>query len=860
MPLFPGAHLGPYEVTGPLGAGGMGEVYRARDPRIGREVAIKVLPAAFASDPDRLRRFEQEVRAAGALNHPNILIIYDVGTHEGVPYIVSELLEGETLRERLGGAGLPQRKAIDYGQQVARGLAAAHEKGIVHRDLKPENLFVITDGRVKILDFGLAKLVQADAASDAATSAPTVAAATEPGAVLGTMGYMSPEQVRGRPADHRADIFSFGAILYELLAGRRAFQGETAADSMSAILTQDPPLLADPGLDRIVRHCLEKSPQERFQSARDLAFHLEAVSGTSAPSGVVAPLARPGLLARRRSVLLAAALVTLPALALWLGYRIAGGAKTQPAVFRQLTFRRGSIFSARFAPDGQTIIYGAAWDGKSTQLFAARPESPESRHLGLPDADLLSISSSGEMAIALGRIPTIGWMTQGTLARAPLAGGAPREVLEKVQDAAWSPDGRLALIRDVDSRNRLEFPAGKILYETAGWISHPRFSPKGDLIAFIDHPVRGDDIGPVAVVDLAGSKRALTPRYSGGAQGLAWHPSGDEIWHTGAEAGINMELRAVTARGVPKIRIVARIPGRLTLQDIFRDGRVLVTHDSIRSSVAGLFLPDSKERDLSWLDNSFGMDLSADGRTALINEEGVGGGAAYAVYVRKTDGSPAVKIGEGSAQEISPDGKWVLSILLTSPQQLVLLPTGAGEPRTLPRETIESYDAATWFPDGKRILFSASEPGHHTRLYAQEVSGGKPRRVTREGFSLPGKHTISPDGRLTAGADADQKRWLCPIDGAEPRPAPGLEAGDWTIRWSDDGRALFVYRVAERPTRIYRVDLASGRKQVLRELALRDPAGSFGAVNWPQVSRDEKTFLYTYMRYLSDLYLVEGLR
>jgi serine/threonine protein kinase len=289
MSLEAGSRLGPYEIVSPLGAGGMGEVYRAKDPRLGREVAIKVLPASFSADPDRLRRFEQEARAAGILNHPNITAVYDIGTDDGAPYVVRELLEGETLRTALSGGRLSPRKAIDYSLQIAHGLAAAHEKGIVHRDLKPENVFITKDGRVKILDFGLAKLTHLEEGSQA-TNLPTATAGTGPGVVLGTLGYTSPEQVRGRQADVRSDIFSFGAILCAMLSGKRAFHGDSAADTMSAILREDPADLSvtnqniSPGLDRIVRHCLEKNPEQRFHSAHDVAFALDTLSGASAPA------------------------------------------------------------------------------------------------------------------------------------------------------------------------------------------------------------------------------------------------------------------------------------------------------------------------------------------------------------------------------------------------------------------------------------------------------------------------------------------------------------------------------------------------------------------------------------------------
>src|SRR2546429_1240933 len=361
MTLAAGTKLGRYEIRSKLGGGGMGEVYRARDEKLNRGVAIKVLPAALSQDGDRLRRFEQEAQAAGALNHPNILAVYDVGTHDEAPYVVSELLEGETLREKLDGAVIPQRKAVDYASQLARGLAASHARGIVHRDLKPENIFITTDGHLKILDFGLAKLTETLSA-EAQTDVPTRRVNTDPGTVMGTVGYMSPEQVRGRHADHRSDIFSFGAVLYEMLSGKRAFRGESTADTITAILKEDPPELSTTGtqisaaLDRVVRHCLEKNPEERFQSARDLAFGLDSVSGISGQS--IAAIPDVAVQSKRNlwPVIIAAAVIiaALVAGAFFLGRR---SVVTTPPIYQQLTFRRGTILNAKFAPDGQTIIY-----------------------------------------------------------------------------------------------------------------------------------------------------------------------------------------------------------------------------------------------------------------------------------------------------------------------------------------------------------------------------------------------------------------------------------------------------------------------------------------------------------------------
>src|SRR5208283_1633907 len=419
MNLTSGVRVGPYEIVAPLGSGGMGEVFRARDTRLKREVAIKVLAAAVSSDPERLRRFEQEALATAALNHPNILAVFDIGTNDDAPYVVSELLEGETLRERLRSGPVPLRKALDYALQIAHGLAAAHEKGIIHRDLKPENIFITKDGRVKILDFGLAKLTQAEAGGQ------TLTHATEIGAVLGTAGYMSPEQVRGVTLDARSDIFAFGAILYEMISGKRAFHRDTAADTMSAILKEDPAELNEtnrnvsPALERIVQHCLEKNPEARFHSASDIAFDLEHLSGISSSTAKLAPVenvppkGRMAALAAGLALALALAIVAL----VWVLW---GGRGAAPmAEYKQITFRTGSIGNARFTPDG-SIVYSASWEGGDNQLYMARTDDPGARELGLKNAELLSISKNGELAIRLNTVNFGGYARSGTLARVPL--------------------------------------------------------------------------------------------------------------------------------------------------------------------------------------------------------------------------------------------------------------------------------------------------------------------------------------------------------------------------------------------------------------------------------------------------------
>jgi eukaryotic-like serine/threonine-protein kinase len=858
--LAAGSRLGPYEIVAPLGAGGMGEVYRAKDPRLGREVAVKVLPASFSTDSDRLRRFEQEARAAGLLNHPNITSVFDIGSHGGAPYVVTELLEGETLRSRLAGGALSTRKALDYAIQIARGLAAAHEKGIVHRDLKPENLFVTKDGRVKILDFGLAKLKQAESGGPEETNLPTGTLGTEPGVVLGTMGYMSPEQVRGKPADYRSDIFAFGAIFYEMLSGHRAFHGDTAADTMSAILTKEPPDLSatnrdvHPGVDRIVRHCLEKNPEERFHSAHDLAFDLEALSGVSTPSGVATSAVSR---VRRRNLVAPLAIAAGVASALAVGFvvgRQTGG--SPPPSFHQLTFRRGEIVSARFAPDGQTILYSAAWEGKPIEVFQNRRERPESRPFGLIGADVLGISRSGEIAVSLNRHVAGPFIRSGMLAQMGVSGGgAPREILDDVRSADWGPDSSsLAVVREVQGKTRLEYPIGRKLYETDGWISHPRVSPKGELVAFIDHPALGDDGGSVMIVDRSGKNRKISELFATN-QGLAWSSSGDEVFFTAAPFGFNRGVYASTLSG--RQRLLSRVTGNLTIQDVSHDGLVLLSHDVLRAGALAWKSGDPKERDLSWLDWSNVSDISRDGKMILINESGEGGGPGYSVYARNLDGSPAIRLGEGNGQTFSPDGKWALSVIRTaSDPQLVLLPVGAGEPRTLSKEKVRVRSAAI-LADGQRIVFGASEPGHGERIYVRSLSGGPIRPISPEGYRGSFR-AVSADGRYVPARGPDRRMYLYPVEGGEPVPLAGLGPTDFVTSWGSDGR-LLVYTRGELPLKAYLLDVRTGQKELWKTLM---PGDASGVQDMSPVltTPDRQTYVYTYSRVLSDLYLVEGLK
>lgn len=864
--LAAGTTLGPYEVISLVGAGGMGEVYRARDPRLGREVAIKVLPQQLSGDADRLRRFEQEARAAGMLNHPNILSIYDIGTENGTIYVVSELLIGETLRERLGGSALPVRKAIEFSLQIAHGLAAAHEKGIVHRDLKPENLYVTKDGRVKILDFGLAKLMDL-LPPDEKSALQTVDPGTQPGMVLGTVGYMSPEQVRGRAADHRSDIFAFGAILYEMLTGKRAFHRDSTADTMSAILKEDPPEISStnrgiaPSLERVVRHCLEKNAEERFQSARDLAFDLEMISGTSGSgvtSAVVSTADRKGL---RKVVLLALMLAAL-AVAFFAGRMLGGKAQTRSSQltetdFKRLTFRRGFISAARFSPDGQSIVYSASWVGNPEELFVTTPQSPTSRSLGLTNVALLSISGTREMALLINPVFTSGWERIGTLARAPIDGGAPREVLKDVQDADWAPNNQdLAVAHAFPGKYTLEYPIGKVLYETEGWVNNVRISGDGEHVAFMDHPQGGDDRGTVCIVDRSGKFKRLTQEYAS-ESGLHWSPDGSEIWFTASTEGSNEQpVYAVTMQG--QQRIVVAMVGNLILHDLRPDGSVLLTRDSRRREIVALAPGETHERDLSWFDWSFSRDLSHDGKTLLFEEQGAGGGPNYSVFLRQTDGSPAVRLGDGFGISLSPDGKYVLSRPPNDATRFTILPTGAGESKvvSIPGFTF-TLGSTPWFQDSRRVLIAGHQQGRPPRWWIYDLQTGKMAPATPEG-TTGGGALITPDqtAMLTRTPDAGI---LYPFNGGEPQKVAALQKGDALLNWTSDGHGVFVGHGEKLPAVIERVDLASGQRTVWKEITPPDPSGIAGLINII-ITPDGKTYIYTYRRVLSDLYRISHLQ
>ncbi len=848
MSLAAGAKFGPYEITAPLGAGGMGEVYRAHDARLGRDVALKVLPASLTADAERLRRFDQEARATGQLNHPNILQVFDTGTHDGAPYVVAELLEGETLRERIGATPLPVRKAIEYATQVAKGLAAAHEKGIVHRDLKPDNLFVTRDGRVKILDFGLAKLREVP--SGEGSHAPTATNATDAGQVLGTVGYMSPEQVRAQPADHRSDIFSFGAVLYEMLSGRRAFHAGSSIETMNAILKEDPPSLSatnrtlPPALERIVGHCLEKSPEERFQSARDIAFDLEQLSGVSETTTVPA-LGGGRSTPSRRAVLAGAGLLLLGG-GIALGVLFGGMGRKKPVVpsFTRVTFQRELISQARFAPDGRSVVY-ESFVGSVRKLLVAQVERPEYRALDIEDAALCGLSSQGELAVRLQRGPG-----KRTLARMPMAGGAPRDVLDGVDGCDWNPSGSdLAILRSGLPQSRIEFPAGKVLY-SAAQLRTIRMSPKGDRIAFTEHPVANDNRGDLAMVDLAGKRTTLSADWTDlGA--IAWSRDGNEVYFSGSRLGSDHSVHAVDMSG--RERLVYTLPGSVDVADVSPEGELLLILGTGQPRIFGRAPGAAAERELSWLDFGITRSLSRDGKTLLFDEEGLGGGSEYTAYLRGTDGSPPVRLGTGAAQSLSPDGKWVLVLSISAPAHASLLPTGAGARRELPPGPIAQFHVGAFVSDSKRVMYFANEAGHQPRLWEQNIDGGEPVPVTAEGENILPSFDLEEVATFDAGTVS-----IRPLSGGPARVVPGLSPNENFLNFTADRRFLIVRGPGPQPAKLFKVDVVTGQRTPFVEFGPPESAG--GRITSLHVTDDGKAYAYTHRDPLNTLYVAEGLK
>jgi hypothetical protein len=797
----------------------MGEVFKARDTRLNRDVAIKVLPAVFAQDADRRTRFEREAQAVAALSHPNILAIFDTGVSDGIPFIVTELLSGETLRERLSTGALPVRKATEIAMQIARGLAAAHERGLVHRDLKPENVFVLADGQVKILDFGLARPVTA---GSGATQ--TIAAVTDPGSVMGTVGYMAPEQVRGQTVDARTDLFALGCVLYEMLTGRRAFHRETAAETMTAILKEDPPELTasglhlSPALDRIVRHSLEKNPAERFQTARDVAFALDALpssgSATSSPALPAAPAARAWL----RPVLWAASVVAAVAAGVFVARFL-----TPPpgeVQYERKTFDLQTIFNARFMPDGKSIAYSAAHLDLIPELFILRADSIAPDRIAGPGTHLLSVSVKGELAVLTGTSYAGHRLFNGTLARM-MPGGSPRPWLEHIREADWAPDGiGIAVVHRIgNSRDRLEFPAGTALYEASGYLSDPRVSRDGTRVAFVEHRFQGDDRGEVKVVDTAKHVTTLSGELWG-VEGLAWSHDGDRVLFSASEAlkagMVSYQPYSAPANGQTPATPALSVMTDVIIHDVAPDGRWLLMREEYRRSVFVKRPGDAEAKEVSWLDGNASGVLSPDATLLAFTDQNSNAGSNYAVMLEKPGNAVPVRLGDGAARRFgfSPDQKWITALHPKS-NSYVFYPTGAGEPRHV-NVPSDQFDFGGWFSDNDHVLLCGGAP-HRCAKYST-LKADAPIPVGPD----PAQGGLVLADNAMAFVDGDGKGWLYPADG---RPRIVAHIPETFPVGIADGAGFYLAKGNGRTIVIERFDLLTGIRNQIATLTTPNDAG-----------------------------------
>ena len=860
MTIKAGQILRNYRLVEQIGEGGMGVVWKAVDTTLDRDVAIKILPENVANNAVRMARFEREAKAVAALAHPNILSVFEFGREGEVIFMVTELLEGKSLREWLADGPLPPRKAAEIARQVAHGLAAAHAKEFVHRDLKPENVFVSRDGRAKVLDFGLASSSRLIRGADrGATHTPTATELTSPGAVMGTVDYMSPEQTRGEEVDSRSDIFSLGTLLYEMLTGVRPFHRDTAPETMTAVLREDPtPPSGDSSvqmpvaLERVVRRCLEKEPQGRFQSASDLAFAVDnAVRTTTALSSEQNAIsAEPAGRRHRTWAVLSVAVASL-ILGILAG-RWTGDSSLTTTSYSQLTYREGTISSARFGADG-IIVYAAGWDGHTQELYTVHRGSAESRPLGIEDADVLSISSKGELALLLRPRFRVGWSPSGTLARMPLGGGAPLELLENIASADWDPAGeKLAVVRIVSDRSRLEYPPGNTLHETAGWIGDVRFSPDGEQIVFANHPSLGDDRGYVSVTDLDGDERQIGPMWSS-LRGIAWSRDGKEIRLTAGLAGTIRGVYGMDLTG--DLQVLSSAPVDMRLHDIDTNGRFLITRNTASRRIVGRAPGAAQDVSLSWLDWSYPGRISNDGARVVFTEQGEGGGAGYGSYIRSTDGGPAVRLGSGQALDIHPDGTRILSSILGERGVLMIYPTGIGETIRIVIPDLAVGTGAFTGRDNEMVVVGSLHDAQ-AQAFLYDPSDGELKPITPQGIGLYSLVLNATQRRVAVGIRGEQTLAYS-LDGGQPQPLPGIQPNHLVVGWSEDGRILYLAERDTFPLSILRYDRERETIEPFLQLMPPSPAGLID-IGPAYINPSGTAYLYSYRRYLSTLYLGEG--
>ncbi len=835
MTIAAGTKLGRYEIRSKIGEGGMGEVYRAYDPKLNREVAIKVLPEAFSSDKDRLGRFEQEAQAAGALNHPNILSIYDVDTHDGSPYVVSELLEGETLRDRMSSAALPSRKALHYALQVAKGLATAHERGIVHRDLKPENIFITNDGGVKILDFGLAKLTEPISEGELQTDVPTRKFKTDPGTVLGTVGYMSPEQVRGRSVDQRSDIFSFGAVLYEMLSGKRAFQGESAVDTLSAILKEDPPELSEtsrniaPALERLVRRCLEKNPEERFHSASDLAFAIEALSGsvaTSARTAVMPVRARRSI--KRRELIawsVAAAAVLLGAIALLISYS-RGSRTSEPQAVRffvyppaATTFQASGDF---VSPDGRRLVFSAVGEDGKRSLWMRPIDSLSAQKLpSTEDASQPFWSPDSNF---------IGFFAEGKLKKMEASGG-PAQILADApvnRGGTWSRDGVIVFAPNIGGvlyrASALGGPITPIttLDASKSQIGHnwPYFLPDGRHFIYLGRSSQRENSAIyVGSIDSKESKVLLNSEAS-----AAYAPPGYLLFLRGRTLmaqPFNADRLQLSGDSFPIVEQIgySETTAR-TLFSVSSTG-VLAYRPNVPSNTQ-LVAYDRAGKQLEKVGNAgdfLGLSLSPDDKRIAVArlDPDIG---SYDLWIIELGNGRTLRLTFDQTNETfpmwSPDGS---RIVFTSNKNgeadlYQRLSNGAGSDELLYGSS-NLKSACDWSSDGRFIVYEDRDPKGNLDLWVLPRSGDqKPLAVVQTTFSET-KGRLSPDGKWIAYQSNESGASQITVQSFPPTGARWQVStnGGYQPKWRRDGKELF-YVAPDKKLMVVQVKAEGNRFEV----------------------------------------------
>ena len=849
----------------------MGQVYRATDRNLKREVAIKVLPESFVDDPDRLARFQREAEVLASLNHFNIAQIYGLEREGNQTGLVMELVEGPTLADRLKLGPIEVDEAIAIAEQIAAALQAAHERGIVHRDLKPANVKLRPDGVVKVLDFGLAKAV--DRPSSPATGgaqALTTPALTEAGIILGTAAYMSPEQARGKPVDARTDIWAFGVVLYEMLTGQPPFLGEDVTDTVASVLRSDPdwrtlPHLP-PLLEAFLKLCLEKDPKNRIHDITDVRLALTSKHDVSRSASDAAHF---GPARKKASWVLWASSV---ALALFLGglgaysYTHTRAAAATMSV-RQLTFRQGHVAMARFAPDGQVIVYGAAWDGGAYRLYTTRVDSFQSRALDLPPADLLAISRDSQLALALSRQPVDGWQPRGLLAQVSLAGGAPRILDDHIVSADWGVDGQIAaVVRFVDAGMQVEFPVGTIVHRAPGGeIGTVRVSPDGQRVCF------SATYQELYASERGGPARRVAsdlPRINQ----CAWSPGGREIWFTyGVTGGTHSNLEAITLDGQRR-RVLAALPAFAYLFDVSPNGEVLMGVGSLRMSVHGAPSVETPERDLSAFDATRILQLGSAGRNVLLQDTSTASRDRGTLFLRPMDGSAPVQFGNAAGLALTPDGAWIAALgdgaaPTSRSSTITLLPTRAGKPRTIDLPVEIEYGYGNQFgtnvwelrnpefsADGERLLLPVGrDASGSARAYVHDLVEGWTRPVTPVGVAGP--FVLSPDGRFVAGQESDGL-YVYSVDTDERRRLPGERDPGMLARWSDDQQSVYLVEQEGAAASIYERSLETGKRTLVRRIRASDPAGVTRFALW--VARDGEAYAYTLDRVLTNLFLLEN--